>query len=836
MKTILRNCGLSVVAVIGLTVASALATEFIYPGRLYLDATPTTGTYDLAFAVYDAPSSGNQLGAAATNNALFVNNGLFMGRMNLGISPITNELWLEIAVRTNGGSAFLTLNPRQSITPVPYAITASNLTGTLPAAQLIGSLPAGSLSGSYSEPVSLSNRNNSFAGSGSGLVGVNAATLGGLGPDKFWRIGGNTGTTASNFVGTLDNQILELRANDLPGLRLQPTYDGRSINFVAGNDVAAAATTIGATIGGGNSNRIMGAGAFIDHAPTISGGQDNELEASSFDTIAGGRRNKMFRHSVANVISGGEHNALLSDGVSYCVISGGQSNSMIASGGQLRTCTIGGGSGNRMSPGSEYARGSTIAGGENNVVSRNSYFVAIGGGSANAAVATAYGTISGGNNNTLGIPASDEPSIKPDYSFIGGGSGNFIPNGQYCSIVGGADNQISGSSHFGSIGGGTGNGIIDSGAFGLQGRSATIAGGESNIVSSDYATIGGGSGNSIPQGDYGTIAGGSRNQIDAYGGLAQSKFAAVGGGSENIITGAEHSIVAGGLSNRIMRVGGYHVDYSVIGGGNGNEIRATRGSTIGGGEKNLIASGCSGATIGGGVENSNHGFNTTIGGGQNNLIVGNCEVGPTNPFSTIGGGANNRIETGLGSFTISGGYNNVIEASRGNKGATIAGGESNAVTASYSTIPGGLQAKTSNLGQMAYASGAFAKPGDAQTSVYVCRGMTTNAAPAELFLDGISQRMSLPTNSTWALDILVTGRAADGTSAAYQLLAAAKNNVGITTLGAPRKQNILAEDAPAWDATVVALATDSTLSIQVTGSAGMPIRWVATVRSSEVTY
>ena len=82
----------------------------------------------------------------------------------------------------------------------------------------------------------------------------------------------------------------------------------------------------------------------------------------------------------------------------------------------------------------------------------------------------------------------------------------------------------------------------------------------------------------------------------------------------------------------------------------------------------------------------------------------------------------------------------------------------------------------------------------------------------------------------------VVGEAADGTSAAYQLLCAAKNNGGITTLGAVRKQTIIAEDVASWDATVVAFATNNTLSFQATGAAGTSVRWVATVRTAEVSY
>ena len=94
----------------------------------------------------------------------------------------------------------------------------------------------------------------------------------------------------------------------------------------------------------------------------------------------------------------------------------------------------------------------------------------------------------------------------------------------------------------------------------------------------------------------------------------------------------------------------------------------------------------------------------------------------------------------------------------------------------------------------------------------------------------------MPTNSTWTFDIQVTARASDGTSAAYQILGAARNNGGITTLAAASKQNILVEDDPSWNAVPFAAAADNKLSIRVTGSVATSVRWVATIRTTEVIY
>jgi hypothetical protein len=140
------------------------------------------------------------------------------------------------------------------------------------------------------------------------------------------------------------------------------------------------------------------------------------------------------------------------------------------------------------------------------------------------------------------------------------------------------------------------------------------------------------------------------------------------------------------------------------------------------------------------------------------------------------------------------------------------------------------------LGQMTYASGRFETQGDAQTSVFVCRGTSASATLTELFLDGASQRMIVPTNSTWAFDVLVTGRASNGNSAAYQIRGAIKNNAGTTSILGTPTFSLLAEDVAAWNASVAADNVNQALTVSVSGSAGTSMRWVATVRTVEVTY
>jgi len=198
-------------------------------------------------------SGGNQVGVSQTNIATGVSNGVFTVALDFGAVFDGNARWLEIGVRTNGLGAFTTLNPRQALTPTPYAVTASNLSGTLPAAQLSGTLSSGALGGTYTGVVTFNNGLNTFIGSGAGLSGVNAATLGGYSYCSlpcYWNLSGNGGTTPGlNFLGTTDSTALELKVNNQRTLRLEPTTNSANIiggffgNYVYSN-------AVGVTIGG----------------------------------------------------------------------------------------------------------------------------------------------------------------------------------------------------------------------------------------------------------------------------------------------------------------------------------------------------------------------------------------------------------------------------------------------------------------------------------------------------------------------------------------------------------------------------------------------------------
>jgi len=142
--------------------AVPVSTSFTYQGRLSDGAVPANGSYDFSFAIYDAPSVGNQVGSTLTNSAVLVSNGLFTVLLDFGPGAFAGDArWLEVGVRS-GSNSFSILHPRQPITAAPYSLQALNATaaGAVAATNLVGIVSDGQLSTN----VALLNSNPRFAG------------------------------------------------------------------------------------------------------------------------------------------------------------------------------------------------------------------------------------------------------------------------------------------------------------------------------------------------------------------------------------------------------------------------------------------------------------------------------------------------------------------------------------------------------------------------------------------------------------------------------------------------------------------------------------------------
>jgi hypothetical protein len=154
MKTIRLLLACAALATLSLLLPTAFAqgTAFTYQGVLSQSGAAVNGSNDLTFTLYDAASGGNVIGPSNVVNDRVMTNGLFTVTLDFGASVFNGSArWLQIAVRPGASTgAYTNLTPRQAITATPYAVTASNLSGTLPATQLTGTLPNAQLSASVS--------------------------------------------------------------------------------------------------------------------------------------------------------------------------------------------------------------------------------------------------------------------------------------------------------------------------------------------------------------------------------------------------------------------------------------------------------------------------------------------------------------------------------------------------------------------------------------------------------------------------------------------------------------------------------------------------------------
>ena len=344
---------------------------------------------------------------------------------------------------------------------------------------------------------------------------------------------------------------------------------------------------------------------------------------------------------------------------------------------------------------------------------------------------------------------------------------------------------------------------------------ATIGGG-GNIVSLNRVTD-----------NYSTVGGGAANQAGNNDGTASNRpYATVGGGRSNIASGG-YATIGGGERNTASG------DRSTVGGGYSNTVSGLY-ATVGGGYLNT-ASGLT-ATIGGGERNTASGSRATVSGGFSNAV--------SSQFATVGGGGENVASNNAA--TVSGGYRNTASGSDATIGggllntasgsyATVGGGYQNTASGAYATIPGGFRAQATRYGQLAYASGMFANPGDAQSSLYVLRNTTNSATPTPLYLDGASAQITVPAGRTLTFEILVTARNNAADSAGYRCLGVVEGGASGATLLTPTACSVLYEDLAGWDVTMV--TSGNNLVIQALGGgSGNPVRWVAVVRTAEVAW
>ena len=158
----------------------------------------------------------------------------------------------------------------------------------------------------------------------------------------FWRLTGNSDTEAgTNFLGTTDDQPIELHVKGQRAFRIEPTMD--TPNLIGGSNQLIQEGIVGTTISGGSGHNSSG-----DYS-TIGGGFFNEIGA---DTVGFAGGIFFWGSAEYSTIGGGYGNSIGGD---YATIGGGSNNSAEGS-----YSTIPGGYRNMANANNSFALGTRV--------------------------------------------------------------------------------------------------------------------------------------------------------------------------------------------------------------------------------------------------------------------------------------------------------------------------------------------------------------------------------------------------------------------------------------------------------------------------------------------
>jgi len=105
-----------------------------------------------------------------------------------------------------------------------------------------------------------------------------------------------------------------------------------------------------------------------------------------------------------------------------------------------------------------------------------------------------------------------------------------------------------------------------------------------------------------------------------------------------------------------------------------------------------------------------------------------------------------------------------------------------------------------------------------------------------LFLDGADDRLILAANRTVNFEIQIVARSDTNGAAGWRVVGAIERSGGSTAFVGTPTAVLLGKEIADWTVSIEADDINEALIILVTGKAGSNIRWVAIVRTAEVSW
>ena len=218
--------------------------------------------------------------------------------------------------------------------------------------------------------------------------------------------------------------------------------------------------------------------------------------------------------------------------------------------------------------------------------------------------------------------------------------------------------------------------------------------------------------------------------------------------------------------------------------------------------------------------------------GANSIAMGSLAKAPS-IYAVAIGAANNAA---AGRSLSIGGYGNVVGSS--GSYSVICGGRENQTANSYS-FASGAYANAAIEGKLARASGRFATTGDAQGGQFILRADTTDATATVLTTNnstaGSANQIVAANDTCITFDGTITAMQNGAQAyASWKIEGLLVNDGGTTTLA--NSATTVIQNSSNWGMALSADNTNNALAITCTGEAAHNIRWVANIRTTEVTY